>query len=895
MKKLASLLLCLWILAGCRNEKPLISNSDRRNDIEKMLKIQKELTANSLKPIWTILDKPASGNEEQALKFLFAYMPLSDLADYPADFMLANVRQSLLTRKEMEWGNRIPEEEFLHFVLPIRVNNENPDSFRLVYYEEIKARVKGMTMKEAALELNHWCHEKVNYRGTDSRTSAPMSTIRKTFGRCGEESTFTVSAMRTAGIPSRQVYTPRWAHTDDNHAWVEIWIDGSWHYMGACEPDTDLDRGWFSEPSQRTMLIHTRTYGRYFGPEEVVDAEDRFSELNLTSNYAKTKKVTILVSNSDGSPAEGAKVEFKLYNYAELYPIATGYADRSGAAMLTTGLGDLVVWASKGENFDYKKLSVPVTDTLRLTLNKNGTELMTVNYDLVPPKAFKAVTNPGEKDKKINEQRLSREDSIRNSYLSTFKDTAWIRAYAKSQQMGEDTLIRVFRLSYGNWKELTEYLGNNRLVARKQLLPLLYGVSAKDLSDTKAAVLTDHLIRTISDAKPKETTSALFEKYVLSPRIDLELLSPWRGFLHKNLGEALAAAALKDISALTGWIKTNIRIDTVANKHSRAPLTPIGVYNLRAADPLSRDIFFVAACRTFGIPARLNPETHTPEYNLSGTWYRAGFETQAAQPEMGKLYLKDLNNSLPPQYSLHFTIARIQDGSCKTLEFEEGMKLTDFPNPVMLETGHYMLITGKRLSDGSVLSSLAFFGISKEEPATLSVTLRKEEKSLKPFGFIDPTKIHLTDPAKNQAVTLSDLIQGASSVIVLLDPDSEPSKHILNDLGPYAVQFNNWNGRFIFVNIADKKTVNPVFKTYQLPAKTSYAVDSENELAQILTTVLNKDSKTNLPVAAFCQPSGEVLLISSGYKIGMGEQLVQLIKSSAGQNGMQTKTSCTTP
>ena len=38
------------------------------------------------------------------------------------------------------------------------------------------------------------------------------------------------------GIPARQVYTPRWAHTDDNHAWVEAWVDGEWHYLGASEP-----------------------------------------------------------------------------------------------------------------------------------------------------------------------------------------------------------------------------------------------------------------------------------------------------------------------------------------------------------------------------------------------------------------------------------------------------------------------------------------------------------------------------------------------------------------------------------------------------------------------------------------------------------------------------------
>ncbi|MCK9412342.1 MAG: hypothetical protein M0Q53_08595 [Prolixibacteraceae bacterium] len=125
-----------WLLTGCRDEKPLIVDSRRLNDVERMLKVQKELTTHALKPIWQISDQPASKNEEQALKFLYAYMPLSDLADYSLEFMLA--------RKEMAWGSAIPEEEFLHFVLPLRVNNENLDSFRLVYYAEIKARIQGL-------------------------------------------------------------------------------------------------------------------------------------------------------------------------------------------------------------------------------------------------------------------------------------------------------------------------------------------------------------------------------------------------------------------------------------------------------------------------------------------------------------------------------------------------------------------------------------------------------------------------------------------------------------------------------------------------------------------------------------------------------------------------------
>ena len=723
-------LLFLLVFCSCQQEKPLISNPDRLKDMEKMLKAQRDLTSNALKPIWTILENPVTKEEDQAMKFLFAYMPLSDLADYSSEFMQANVRKSLLTRKEMAWGSQIPEEEFLHFVLPLRVNNENLDSFRLVYYEEIKARIKGLSMKDAALEINHWCHEKVNYRGTDSRTSAPMSTISKTFGRCGEESTFTVTAMRTAGIPARQVYTPRWAHTDDNHAWVEVWIDGSWHFMGACEPDTDLDRGWFSEPSQRTMLIHTRTYGRYFGPEEVLNNEDRFSELNLTARYAKTKKVTILVSGQDGKPVEKAKVEFKLYNYAEFYPIAATLTDKNGVTGMTTGLGDLLVWASKDGKFDYKNMVVTETDTLRLTLDNSRAMPCYEAYDLVPPKALNPIHPADENEQKINSRWLAHEDSIRNRNLATFKDSSWIRTFAKEQGLPADTLMRIFRLSYGNWKEMAAYLEQNKSTRRKMMLRLTTVIAAKDLSDTKASVLTDHLQQTMANAKPEEVATDHFVNYVLSPRVELEILAPWRSFLAQKMGLDLAVASKQNINMLINWIQTYIRVDPLANKHSRAPLTPIGVYNLRAADPLSRDIFFVAACRTFGIPSRLNPETRVPEFFKDGSWNRASFSNIMPQTVKGRLILKDLKNSLTPEYTLNFTIAKIQDGVCQTLEFDEGKKLTDFPVPLLLETGNYVLVTGKRLQEGKVLSSLTFFEISADKSTTVDVTLLKDENTM---------------------------------------------------------------------------------------------------------------------------------------------------------------------
>ena len=162
--------------------------------------------------------QPTGLTEKEATEFLYQYMPLGDSVDYTEEYFQECVHYAFLARQEMPWGKSIPDREFKHFVVPPRVNNENLDQFRATYYNELKERVKDLSLADAALEVNHWCHEHVNYKGSDSRTSAPMATVKTSWGRCGEESTLLVTALRTVGIPARQVYTPRWAHCDDNHA-----------------------------------------------------------------------------------------------------------------------------------------------------------------------------------------------------------------------------------------------------------------------------------------------------------------------------------------------------------------------------------------------------------------------------------------------------------------------------------------------------------------------------------------------------------------------------------------------------------------------------------------------------------------------------------------------------
>ena len=58
---------------------------------------------------------------------------------------------------------------------------------------------------------NRWCAEEATYRSTDGRTSSPLEVYQRGYGRCGEESTLLVTALRSVGIAARQVYVPWWS------------------------------------------------------------------------------------------------------------------------------------------------------------------------------------------------------------------------------------------------------------------------------------------------------------------------------------------------------------------------------------------------------------------------------------------------------------------------------------------------------------------------------------------------------------------------------------------------------------------------------------------------------------------------------------------------------------
>ncbi|MCL2436234.1 MAG: Ig-like domain-containing protein [Lentimicrobiaceae bacterium] len=874
-----------FLLLSCSKKNHFLTDKPYRLVVQTDFEARKDLAKTRTTELFSIFnDKSLTLKEKEALQFLYAYMPLSDLADYDGTFFLNHVRYAFKVQDEMPWGTTVPEDIFRHFVLVYRVNNEDLDTARMVIFNELKDRIKDMSMYDAALEINHWCHEKVTYRPSDRRTSAPLATIRTGFGRCGEESTLTVAAMRAMGIPARQVYTPRWAHTDSNHAWVEVWVDGKWHFLGACEPDPELDMGWFAIPATRAMMVHTNVFGKSGDLGERNLETELYSVVNMLANYADTKKIKVIVTDENDTPVKDATVKFKLYNYAEYYTLASVQTDNNGVATLSTGYGDLLVWASKNGKYGYCKFDVREIDMLLITLENEAGKEYVEWLEILPPDAGTKKKVAPQEQRDLNNKRLQYEDSLRNAYLATFMKEDEAKTI-KTENLTPEQVWFFIQKSEGNYAEIKKFIAQNgEKTTGLYVYEFLKTLSDKDLRDAPADILQKH----ITLYNPEKYPFEVYTKGILPARIANEGLRAWRHYLRDNLETELGKDATPQ--RLMDWINAHITLRPDDNYY-RAPISPKGVYDLKLTDAHSQNIFFVAACRALDIPAYLDGATNEVFVWEKEEWRKGekekgegkispsnfeGVDGEAGRGSLyGKLVLDLPKDAKNPEYWTHYTLAKFTDGDFVTFDYRDDSRIANFPATLELATGYYMLSTGNRYSDGETLSKLEFFNIKPGETENKTITLRELAPRSKTYGEID---VHTPYPDKGHTLSLIDLMQDKELILCFIDPTREPTRHLFNDIASLKNEFEKWKGNILFMISDEKNTADFNPKRWNLPANSIFRIDYETMFMNYILTTTNQEFREEYPLVFIVNREGKLVFKSEGYRIGTGELLLKSLK-----------------
>jgi transglutaminase-like putative cysteine protease len=705
---------------------------------------------------------------EKYVDFLYAYMPWPDLAAHPMTYWQANVDKTLEVRDRMGWD--VPEREFRHFVLPLRVNNEPLDDFRTLYADTLCARVEGMSIGEAALEINHWCHEMATYQPSDGRTSSPLQTIQRGVGRCGEESVLAVAALRAAGIPARQVYTPRWAHTDDNHAWVEVFVDGKWQFMGACEPEPRLNMAWFTGPVSRALILHTKVFGDYHGDEDVIQRTPCYTEINVIRGYVPARRSVVTVVDEKGQPVKDARVEFKIYNYGEYYTVAAYRTDREGQAALDMGCGDMVAFASKEERFG---LAVIDGEAVTVTLDHEIGERCAMDLDIVPPGENPLPSGATDEEVARNAERLRAEDTLR-----------------EARPKGNAAVIDAFLAAHDD--------ANARA--------LLASLSAKDRGDVTLDVLEDAYAHIDDEFRPERDC----------PRVDLEPLKPYFA--------ELSALGLTSRREVAEWIGQNIKADEERNPQGLL-MAPIDVFHSGKADARNRNIFYVALCRAMGLEAQLDALTGSAPLDDR---YKGVVNVQ-------------YDGTGHPEYYYQFTLSKIEDDAIRLMTFDEDSDHNPWSTvfPLKLEAGYYMLTSGTRLADGSVLSHTEFFTVKSGEETVVPLVMRKADDHISVLGTMDADRF------------LPQTGRGYYLLAVLGDRD-EPSVHARRQLENLAPVLKEW-GRPVLIE-----------------------KDVDGSILEMLCAGVKSDSRQK-PVVTICDSFGRIVYFSQGYNTSLAEDLKRIL------------------
>lgn len=840
-------------------------------------------------------------NQQILMKFLYGTMPLRDLAEYEFEIFSDFVKHGIWLREAVEWCRELPEEIFLNDVLYYRINSENIEKCRPFFYEKLKDKIQGKSLEEAVLEINYWCAERCAYEASDLRTISPMGMYRAGAGRCGEESTFAVTAFRSVGIGARQVYAPWWAHCDDNHAWVEVYVNGAWKFLGACEPEERLNQGWFVNASSRAILVHARNFSAFQASSEAGEAADRTGwhregELpcyqNVTAGYARTRKIRITVTEPDGSPAKAARVFFEVLNGAEYRPVAVIETDEEGKAALELGLGTIHLQAVKDGRTGEKLLDVGTSAEACLKLNfckpedfspeiirnrqlSSNIEEESAQWsdiDFHAPEETLLQPEQLKHQRAKNRERIRQAAMLRNDRIRRFYQEKLADKYQEEKEL--------LRYAAGNFHQLHQFLERDESPDRKWLL---HSLSPKDYRDARADVLEEHLqYASVYRSRwmgKQESERDIYIKYILCPRIFYEEMTCYRKEISAYFSEEEKRLFRKNPKEIWKYIRTHITYEEQLEYHT-IYTTPAGVLKLQSGTPMSQKILCAAICRTLGIPARISQAEQEVEICQNGVFVKLSEtegETESSRPAV--LTLKR-NKEEEWNYSQNWTIARFQKGRFVTLDYQ-GLAFEDTALKLKLEPGYYRILTANRLPGGNQLAAECriFLKAGQQQELSLKARTGRLEELLVSHVFRDFEVLE-----QGVGMPISALTKEGPAVLAFLEPGEEPTEHVLNEIFQYQESFRSMGIRICFL-VGEEHGVKTAAweRAAAMPEVCIYQASLEDVVEPLARSMYTDPEK--LPLLVIANPGLQGIYACSGYRAGSVKLMLELLR--VNQNHLQ--------
>ena len=157
-----------------------------------------------------------------------------------------------------------------------------------------------------------------------------------------------------------------------------------------------------------------------------------------------------------------------------------------------------------------------------------------------------------------------------------------------------------------------------------------------------------------------------------------------------------------------------------------------------------------------------------------------------------------------PKYFNHLTIKRIlQDAKLETMNFQRGSNVDMgagntwsalLKKPLTVDAGNYLLVTGTRLANGTVLAELTTFAVEPDKTTNIKLEMRENQDEVQVLGnFNSENKFKRADNGEETSI-LATTGRGYY-VIAVLGARHEPTNHAMRDIAAVKQDLEDWGGK----------------------------------------------------------------------------------------------------
>ncbi len=570
---------------------------------------------------WNAELAKCSEEEKRIMKYYFITTSMNELCSIDFSLLHSYASHAAQLRENMPWTKALDEDTFLCYVASYKVYVEPVVDCRPFFYEQLSELVKGKSLTEAALLVNFWCGCQATYEDSDERAASPLGMYNGGAGRCGEEATFVVNVLRSVGIPARECDV-LWSIVLGGHAFVQILVDGEWHYMGACEPDPVLDSGWFTGRLGSLICTSSYSFSEIGVGQSYIDDYGVY-KINDIADFTDTKKITITVLDKAGKPAPNVSTDLMVVQPGSfLSTLVTLTTDKNGKAKYSIGKGSIYAvaymedeWRGTWITQDQKKATISFAEEPQYDV----WESFEIRYNEADAKKVQTYTD--EDWRALFGTKTI--DEIRAENHSGDFDPERAAAYPDCEES--------LRSAGRNFDELITFLEKDDDPLRSVLVK---GLSEKYCCEVKSDVLEDIL----QGAKKVrgELNDDIFVNGILYPVYEWSYFMPQRQDVLNLFTKKQLKKFRKDPSTLKKWFEANISDKCIRQYQNGIP-SLIGTLKMGYCPEGCRTVILMELARAIGIPVYQDENTLQWFYYRENEWIVADWTFDPEKESTGKV------------------------------------------------------------------------------------------------------------------------------------------------------------------------------------------------------------------------------------------------------------------